>query len=522
MGPLQYYNRWANRVRSFAYKQILWGGYSGNNFLIKSLIKLSTPIRALLHTIGFSDEELLAQAISKWSFVKGITKYGKNLMKFGGGEALPAGRLFGKAIIARLMQSATGKAILQSLGYLLSGIGGSLTGGIGWIIAGFGDIGWAFLKNALRLNFGKALADAKATTKAKWDVIKKVFIYPIGACCSCIFGVMFFIIIFYQIVLTDFVGGGGAYEDVVVSDKVSVKKTATLSGNEITFTVTIKNITTDSNQIEDQPITISSIDDNLSFTLPCDASGAPTGTINIDGNTEYGNFVKPTLEDFSDGGLTLAPGETKTKTFKLTNVTTQDGTYTNTIDVKIAEDAAERGTASATFDIGEGGCFKCPSGWPTRPFSITQGPEGSFSHTNAEAVDMVADLGKPVIATHNGTATAFKNTCDDSNHALICGYGNHVEINSGQNFKTIYAHLSGFNIPFGKSVSVNKGDVIGYVGTSGNSTGNHLHYEFKSASYECIAQHPLKLEQVEVESYVPISIPRNCAGFSECGNFSVE
>ena len=54
-------------------------------------------------------------------------------------------------------------------------------------------------------------------------------------------------------------------------------------------------------------------------------------------------------------------------------------------------------------------------------------------------------------------------------------YGNYVIIDHGNGMRTAYAHLSRFGITAGKTVS--QGQVIGYVGTTGLSTGPHLHYE---------------------------------------------
>jgi hypothetical protein len=55
------------------------------------------------------------------------------------------------------------------------------------------------------------------------------------------------------------------------------------------------------------------------------------------------------------------------------------------------------------------------------------------------------------------------------------GYGNYVVVNHGGGWSTLYAHLRGYAVTPGQSVG--QGQVIGYVGTTGSSTGNHLHYE---------------------------------------------
>jgi murein DD-endopeptidase MepM/ murein hydrolase activator NlpD len=55
------------------------------------------------------------------------------------------------------------------------------------------------------------------------------------------------------------------------------------------------------------------------------------------------------------------------------------------------------------------------------------------------------------------------------------GFGNLIQINHGYNYVTFYAHLSKINVRVGQKVS--RGDVIGAVGSTGKSTGPHLHYE---------------------------------------------
>lgn len=55
------------------------------------------------------------------------------------------------------------------------------------------------------------------------------------------------------------------------------------------------------------------------------------------------------------------------------------------------------------------------------------------------------------------------------------GYGNHVVIDHGFSYSTLYGHLSGFNVKVGQKIK--RGSIIGYVGNTGDSTGPHLHYE---------------------------------------------
>jgi murein DD-endopeptidase MepM/ murein hydrolase activator NlpD len=90
--------------------------------------------------------------------------------------------------------------------------------------------------------------------------------------------------------------------------------------------------------------------------------------------------------------------------------------------------------------------------------------EGAF-HTG---IDIATDLGDEVRATADGTVMKAQ---------LGNGYGREVVIDHGHGVETVYAHLSGFAVTAGQDV--HRGDVIGYVGTSGRSTGPHLHYEVR-------------------------------------------
>jgi len=83
-------------------------------------------------------------------------------------------------------------------------------------------------------------------------------------------------------------------------------------------------------------------------------------------------------------------------------------------------------------------------------------------------VDFAAPKGTPIFAGGNGTIEYLgKNG----------GYGNYIRIRHNNEYKTAYGHLAGFKKGLSKGVRVNQGDVIGYVGSSGRSTGPHLHYE---------------------------------------------
>lgn len=84
-------------------------------------------------------------------------------------------------------------------------------------------------------------------------------------------------------------------------------------------------------------------------------------------------------------------------------------------------------------------------------------------------MDFTAPLGTEVYATGNGTVVDLVSSQR--------GFGKHIVINHGFGYSSIYAHLSNFNVKLGQKVQ--RGDIIGFVGNTGTSVANHLHYEIK-------------------------------------------
>jgi murein DD-endopeptidase MepM/ murein hydrolase activator NlpD len=82
-------------------------------------------------------------------------------------------------------------------------------------------------------------------------------------------------------------------------------------------------------------------------------------------------------------------------------------------------------------------------------------------------LDFAAPQGTPIYATANGTITVAGNTGN--------GYGNHVVINHGYGYETLYGHMVKVKARAGQQIK--RGEVIGYVGSTGKSTGPHCHYE---------------------------------------------
>ena len=84
-------------------------------------------------------------------------------------------------------------------------------------------------------------------------------------------------------------------------------------------------------------------------------------------------------------------------------------------------------------------------------------------------IDLAAPAGTPILAAESGTVILVK--------TLSTGYGHYVIISHGSNIATLYAHMSSINVSVGQTVS--RGQKIGGVGTTGSSTGNHLHFEVR-------------------------------------------
>ncbi len=84
-----------------------------------------------------------------------------------------------------------------------------------------------------------------------------------------------------------------------------------------------------------------------------------------------------------------------------------------------------------------------------------------------EGMDFSARTGTPIFATGDGVVQRADNSAS--------GYGNHIVIRHGFGYETLYGHLSKYNCRPGQSVK--RGDIIGYVGSTGRSEAPHLHYE---------------------------------------------
>ena len=103
-----------------------------------------------------------------------------------------------------------------------------------------------------------------------------------------------------------------------------------------------------------------------------------------------------------------------------------------------------------------------------------------------KGIDLAQPVGSPVYATADGTV---------SRADWFSSYGLYISLEHGGNIQTRYGHLSRLNVAAGQAV--HKGDLIGYVGMTGRSTGPHLHYEVRVAG---LAVNPIPYLQGSVQT----------------------
>ena len=125
-----------------------------------------------------------------------------------------------------------------------------------------------------------------------------------------------------------------------------------------------------------------------------------------------------------------------------------------------------------TFYGGPVDLMDAPSDWPVQGI-VTSSYGARLDPFNGEGafhsgIDIATAIGDAVRAPADGTVIKA---------GMGTGYGREVVIDHGHGIQTLYAHLSGFAVTAGQDIR--RGDILGYVGSSGHSTGPHLHYEVR-------------------------------------------
>jgi len=130
-------------------------------------------------------------------------------------------------------------------------------------------------------------------------------------------------------------------------------------------------------------------------------------------------------------------------------------------------------TSPATASVASGVILAIPSMKPvehyrqTSSFGTRSDPFAG-SRRMHNGLDMAGPLGTPIYATADGIVGRAQ---------WVGGYGNYIEVNHGGGIQTRYGHLS--EILVGANVRVTRGQMIGRMGSTGRSTGSHLHYEVR-------------------------------------------
>ena len=136
-----------------------------------------------------------------------------------------------------------------------------------------------------------------------------------------------------------------------------------------------------------------------------------------------------------------------------------------------------------SFRARSSGKWKWPiDGVITQGFGCTTYPFEPYdpscpSHHFHSGLDIATDYGTPVHAADGGIVHNFTMGCGWGGG--LCGYGRYVVMVHAGGFTTLYGHLSGWAV--GDGVQVDKDTVIGYEGSTGNSTGPHVHFEIDLA-----------------------------------------
>jgi murein DD-endopeptidase MepM/ murein hydrolase activator NlpD len=140
--------------------------------------------------------------------------------------------------------------------------------------------------------------------------------------------------------------------------------------------------------------------------------------------------------------------------------------------------AAVNGEQSDVYvPVGDNGSSGTWMLWPSYTQKITShygyrlDPVTKAYYKGHQGTDVGASYGTAIYAAASGTVVLAQE---------YGGYGNCVMINHGNGYTTLYGHMSSIAVSSGQTV--NQGQVVGYVGSTGNSTGPHLHFEVRSSS----------------------------------------
>ncbi|HEY9889505.1 MAG TPA: M23 family metallopeptidase, partial [Candidatus Obscuribacterales bacterium] len=121
-------------------------------------------------------------------------------------------------------------------------------------------------------------------------------------------------------------------------------------------------------------------------------------------------------------------------------------------------------------------------------FGLRRNPFGGFNYELHSGIDFRGPVGTPIYATADGVVVLAQATG---------GYGKHVVIDHGYGYETLYAHMSEIAVQVGDRLQ--RGEVVGALGSTGRSSGPHLHYEVHRNGQPVNPRYYLRLTHREAE-----------------------
>jgi murein DD-endopeptidase MepM/ murein hydrolase activator NlpD len=168
-----------------------------------------------------------------------------------------------------------------------------------------------------------------------------------------------------------------------------------------------------------------------------------------------GNDIDLTDPKVNPGTLVMIPGGSR-----------ELRDWTQDLQTMARNPAGGTGTSEVGGSTCGGGPVAAGFGWPATAHSISGNPYGP-GHLG---IDITANTGDPVYAAGAGVVTMAQGGWN-------YGYGNVIQIDHGNGYVTVYAHLSQINVAVCQPVG--QGTLIGLAGNTGNSFGSHLHFEVR-------------------------------------------
>ncbi|MGY2373646.1 M23 family metallopeptidase [Pseudomonas sp. SDO524_S393] len=139
--------------------------------------------------------------------------------------------------------------------------------------------------------------------------------------------------------------------------------------------------------------------------------------------------------------------------------------------------------------------YRYPLPWRGGPFRLTQGPNGSFSHTDAKsryAMDIAMPEGTPIIAARAGVVVNIENAqVGRGNDAS----GNFVRVRHDDGTEGVYLHLKQGSVSVRAGQRVAVGSPLALSGNTGNSSGPHLHFVVQRATEAGLVSIPYEFNQ---------------------------